>query len=253
MPIPDAPWEQMTLDLVSLPKSRAGYDTAVVFVDKFSKMTHIAPTVQECTGADMAQLYMEHVFKHHGLVESIVSDRDPRFTGAVWSSIHKLMGTTLKMSTAAHPQTDGQSERAVRTVTEMLRSYAGHDEESWDQYLPQVEFAYNSSVNPSSGFTPFYLVYGREIASPLARMSEALGQRPANMTVEHVITEWRQALKVAREKLVLAQRRQTKHANKHRKDGSFAVGDRVLSECQEPQGARAPQAEASMAGSLHGS
>ena len=116
-----------------------------------ARMTHIAPTVQECTGADVAQLYMEHVFKHHGLVESIVSDRDPRFTGAVWSSIHKLMGTTLKMSTAAHPQTDGQSERAVRTVTEMLRSYAGHDEESWDQYLPQVEFAYNSSVNPSSG------------------------------------------------------------------------------------------------------
>ena len=127
MPIPDAPWQQLTLDLVSLPKSRAGYDTAVVFVDKFSKMTHIAPTVQECTGADVAQLYMEHVFKHHGLVESIVSDRDPRFTGAVWSSIHKLMGTTLKMSTAAHPQTDGQSERAVRTVTEMLHSYAGHD------------------------------------------------------------------------------------------------------------------------------
>ena len=117
MLIPDAPWQQMTLALVSLPKSRAGYDTAVVFVDKFSKMTHIAPTVQECTGADVAQLYMEHVFKHHGLVESIVSDRDPHFTGAVWSSIHKLMGTTLKMSTAAHSQTDGQSDAQTDSLS----------------------------------------------------------------------------------------------------------------------------------------
>ena len=84
---------------------------------------------------------MEHVFKHHGLMESIVCDRNPHFTGAVWSYIHKLIGTTLKMSTAAHPQIDGQSEWAVRMMTEMLRSYTGHDEESWDQYLPQVEFA----------------------------------------------------------------------------------------------------------------
>ena len=229
MPIPEAPWQQMSLDLVSsLPTTSTGFDTAVVFVDKFSKMVHIAPTVIGCTGADVARLYLEYVFKHHGLVESIVSDRDPRFTGAVWRTLHNLLGTTLKMSTAHHPQTDGQSERAIRTLTEMLRSYVVTNEATWDQYLPLVEFAYNNSINPSTGFTPFYLVYGREVASPIARMSEALDSQPASMPVADMLTQWRGALKQARQRLLKAQARQTAATNKHRREGTFAVGDRVL-------------------------
>ena len=227
--IPRFPWEHISLDLVtSLPRTKAGYDAAVVFVDRFSKMVHVAPTTSTCTGSDVAVLYLDNVVKHHGLAQSIISDRDPRWTGSVWNSLHRLLGTSLKMSTAYHPQTDGQSERAIKTITEMLRSYVIGEESSWDKYLPMMEFAYNSSVNPSSGFTPFFLVYGREMASPMAQLSEALLQRPNNMTVEALLTQWRDALRQARENLTKAQKRQADSHDQHRRSVSFAVGDRVM-------------------------
>jgi transposase InsO family protein len=155
------------MDLVtSLPKTKTGYDSIIVFVDRLSKMIHVEPTTSTVDAPGVAKIMFKTILRHHGLPVTIVSDRDTRFTSQFWTSLHKLCGTRLAMSTAYHPQTDGQTERANRTIIEMLRGYATSRRTDWDEHLIACEFAYNDSVNPSTGYTPFYLNHGRHPHSP---------------------------------------------------------------------------------------
>ena len=128
----------------------------LVFVDRFSKMTHLVPVHATITAAETAVQFIEAVYRHHGLPENIVSDRDPRFTSAFWTSLFELLGTKLQMSTAAHPETDGQTERVNRVLEDVLRSYATSFS-SWSTFLPLAEFALNNAVHASTGLTPFFV------------------------------------------------------------------------------------------------
>jgi len=111
LPIPEGPWESVSMDfMVSLPPSR-GFDTIMVMMDRFSKMAHFIPTKDEATTQETGRLFFTHVFKHHGLLKDIVSDRDPKFTSKFWRALWKRMGSKLKMNISFHPQTDGQTER----------------------------------------------------------------------------------------------------------------------------------------------
>ena len=108
---PQRPWDVVSMDLiVSLPFSK-GYDSVLVFVDRFSKMVHLVPTVQTVTAEEVAMIYLNSVFKLHGLSSKLISDRDPRFTSKFWQTLFKELGTSLNLSTGYHPQTDGQTER----------------------------------------------------------------------------------------------------------------------------------------------
>jgi transposase InsO family protein len=110
--IPSKAWEQVSMDFIThLPKTKAGYDAIAIFVDTFSKMVHFVPTKTTATAPETAQLFFDHVFKLHGMPKSIVSDRDAKFTSRFWQTLFKTLGTKLAMSTAFHPQTDGQTER----------------------------------------------------------------------------------------------------------------------------------------------
>jgi hypothetical protein len=120
-------------------------------------MVHTAAVSKEITGAETAELFLAHVFRHHGLPVSIVSDRDPRFTSAFWKALFERLGTSLRMSTADHPQSDGQTERANRVVEDILRSHCTRHPRDWSTMLPFVDFAINNSVHASTGHTPFYL------------------------------------------------------------------------------------------------
>ncbi|KAE8875127.1 hypothetical protein PF003_g40762 [Phytophthora fragariae] len=148
----------MSLDFVlGLPKDSASNTGVVVFVDRLSKMVHLAAVPDTIDAAGTATLFIDRVFRQHGLPESIVSDRDPRFTGKFWTSVIKVLGTRLDMSTADHPQTDGQTERANRVVEDVLRSICAETPRRWSIMLPLVEFAMNNAVHASTGFTPFYV------------------------------------------------------------------------------------------------
>ena len=130
LPTPQGPWQDITLDLLTnLPRTAGKHDAILVFVDRYSKMVHLAPTTKQCTGEEAARLYIDYVYRMHGLLRSIVSDRDPRFTGKFWQQLFGLLGTKLKPSTAYHPQTDGQTERANRTIVQMLRTTLEDDTE----------------------------------------------------------------------------------------------------------------------------
>ncbi|KAG4224504.1 hypothetical protein PC116_g27040 [Phytophthora cactorum] len=128
----------------------------VVFVDRFNKMVHLAAVPAEVTAVQTARLFVDMVFNHHGMPLDIVSDRDPRFTARFWQEVFTLLGTQLSMSTADHPQTDGQTERVNRVLGDLLKSYA-HSFQQWSDCLPMAEFAINNSVHASTGHTPFYV------------------------------------------------------------------------------------------------
>src|SRR5690606_7615758 len=172
--IPSQRWDTISMDfIVRLPKTSRAYDAITVFVDKLSKQVHFCPSETTDTASDVARIFFDHVFRHRGMPRNIISDRDSRFTGNFWTALMRLMGTKLNMSTAFHPQSDGQTERTNRTLEEMLRSYVAYNQKDWDLFLPMMEFAYNNSKNPSTGFSPFFLNYGHHPLVPSSLLKPA--------------------------------------------------------------------------------
>ena len=156
------------MDLVTdLPRC-CGFDSVFVVVDRLTKFMVLAQCNKTVTAPQLAQLFVDTVFRRFGMPLSIVSDRDPRFTGNFWKSLMSLLGTDLNMSSAYHPQSDGQTERANMTFEDMLRGFVGHTYIDWCQLLSIIEFAYNNSLQASSLYTPFYLNLGRHPRTPLS-------------------------------------------------------------------------------------
>lgn len=231
LPLPSQRWSQVTMDLiVQLPKTPRGYDAVATFVDRLTKMVHFAPCHTSDDAPAIAQLFFDHVFKLHGLPESIVSDRDRRFISKFWQALFRLVGTRLAMSTAYHPQSDGQSERANRTLEDMLRAYTSSRQDDWDLVLPAAEFAYNSSKQASTGFTPFFLNYGQEPPTPasLVQRTAPPTDAPEVPATTSFLQTLQSAIATARENLLLAQQRQAQTADRHRREHPFQVGDEVL-------------------------
>jgi transposase InsO family protein len=137
-----------------------GFDYLWVIVDKLTSMVRLVPTTTRVTAKELAKLFLDQVWKFHGLPNAIISDRDSKFVSRFWREVYQLLGTKLLMSTAYHPQTDGSSERAIRTVSSILRAFVSSDQTDWSDKLPQAEFAINSTVSVTTGHTPFELNYG---------------------------------------------------------------------------------------------
>lgn len=166
--IPEWKWEHITMDfVVGLPTTRKGYNAIWVIVDRLTKSAHFLPIGIRYNLDQLAKLYVKEIISRHGVPVSIVSDRDPRFTSNFWRSLQEQMGTQLRLSTAYHPQTDGQSERTIQTLEDMLRSCVMDFKGSWDEFLPLVEFSYNNSFHASIGMPPYEALYGRKCRTPL--------------------------------------------------------------------------------------
>ena len=131
-------------------------------------MVYLAPSYDTLSAADFAELFMSEIFRRHGLPESIVSDRDTRFTSEFWSEICRHLVIKQNMSTAFHFQTDGHTERTNRTLEEMLRHYVSPSQYDWDLKLPCAEFALNNAIKAATGTTPFLLNHGRHLRAPAA-------------------------------------------------------------------------------------
>ncbi|KAG3181680.1 hypothetical protein PC128_g15006 [Phytophthora cactorum] len=157
LPTPSECWQSTSMDFVfGLPPDSKRRTGVVVFVDRFSKMVHLAAVPAEVTAVQTARLFVDMVFKHHGMPLDIVSDRDPRFTARFWQEVFTLLSTQLSMSAADHPQTDSQTELVKRALGNLLKSYA-HSFQQWSDCLPMAEFAINNSVHASTGHTPIYV------------------------------------------------------------------------------------------------
>jgi hypothetical protein len=225
LPIPEKKWSQVTMDLITqLPKSRSGYDAIYVVVDKLTKMVHFIPTHTSVSAPQLAQLFFKEVVRLHGLPNSIVSDRDARFTSKFWRALWQHFGTKLAMSTSFHPQTDGQTERANRSLEDMIRAYVNNKQDDWDCHLPALELATNNSKQASTGFSPFYLNFGYHPNLPV-NLNVHQNHNPA---AKYFIDQLASDLEAAKTNLLDAQARQAKYANQSRREVIFELGDEVL-------------------------
>ncbi|KAM6551282.1 hypothetical protein CsatB_001090 [Cannabis sativa] len=166
--LPEWKWEDITMDfVVGLPRTTGLVDSIWVVVDRFTKAAHFLPVRTTFSVDQLAEVYVKEIVRLHGVPKSIVSDRDLKFTSKFWQSLQRAMGTKLKFSTAFHPQTDGQSERTIQILEDMLRACVMDFEGSWNKYLPLIEFSYNNSYQSTIGIAPYELLYGRKCRSPI--------------------------------------------------------------------------------------
>ncbi|GJT20970.1 putative nucleotidyltransferase, ribonuclease H [Tanacetum coccineum] len=223
--IPMWKWDEISMDFVTgLPTTQKRHDAIWVVVDRLTKSAHFLPIRKNYGISKLAEIFRQEIVRLHGTPTSIVSDRDPKFTSHFWKGLQKAWGTRLKFSTAFHPQTDGQSERTIQTLEDMLRACALEWTGSWDEYLCLVEFAYNNSWHASIKAAPFELLYGRKCRAPICwdEVGERLIEGPELIEITN------EKVAVAKEKLKEARSRQKSYADKHRRDLEFQVGDRVF-------------------------
>ncbi|KAD4180246.1 hypothetical protein E3N88_28837 [Mikania micrantha] len=217
--------EQISMDFITkLPRTPSGCDTIWVIVDRLTKSAHFLAIKENDKMEKLARIYVKEVVSRHGVPISIISDRDARFTSNFWKSLQKSLGTRLDMSTAYHPQTDGQSERTIQTLEDMLRECVVDFGNSWETHLPLVEFSYNNSYHTSIKAAPFEALYGRKCRSPICWAEVGDSQ----LTGPELVHETTEKIVQIRNRMAAARDRQKSYADKRRKPLEFQVGDKVL-------------------------
>ncbi|GJR44905.1 putative reverse transcriptase domain-containing protein [Tanacetum coccineum] len=223
--IPQWKWDNITMDFVTkLPKSSQGYDTIWVIVDRLTKSAIFMPMRETDPMDKLARMYLKEVVTKHGIPVSIICDRDPRFASNFWKSLQKALGTSLDMSTAYHPQTDGQSERTIQTLEDMLRACVIDFGNGWVKHLPLVEFSYNNSYHASIKAAPFEALYGRKCRSPVCWAE--VGQ--VQLTGPELVQETTERIIQIKQRIQTARDRQKSYADLKRKPMEFQVGDKVM-------------------------
>lgn len=234
LPIPGHQWHTITLDFITdLPLSSNGRDAVCVWVDKLTKMVHVSPITGECTAEQLADVFLQDIFKLHGLPKEFVHDRGAVFMSKFFTKVCEALGIKQLPSSAYHPQTDGQTERVNRVLEDTLRHYINAEHTNWEALLPMVEFAINNSKHASSQCTPFYLNYGRHPLTPLSAMvpqkREAILDGLGAPAVTRFVRKMQDALQEAQKCLKAAQDRMKQVADRKRgADPGFTEGSEVL-------------------------
>ncbi|MCO5577338.1 hypothetical protein L7F22_031167 [Adiantum nelumboides] len=189
---------------------------------RFSKQAHFIPVRKKIKPEHMVKIFMQNIFKYHGMPQSIVSDRDPRMISLFWKALFENMDTTLKFSSSFHPQTDGQSEEANSTVLDLLKCYVSEHKAAWEQYLPLVEYAYNNTVHSSTGKAPFEIVEGGK------KVPSILHTKDKIFEADRYVEGWQEAYKKVKYALEKTQAKQKRAADSHRRELLFKENDWVL-------------------------
>jgi len=223
--LPYAPWQSIAMDFITDLPTSEGCDQLWVIIDRFTKMAHFLP-LKEKTAADLARIFAKEIWRFHGLPTDIVSDRDSRFTSETWKDLLRLLEIRPRMSTAFHPQTDGQTEQLNETIEAYLRAFVGHEQDDWVRLLPMAEFAYNNSVTTGNGISPFYANYGFH---PRTLDPPNPDEEPIN-SASTVYAHWMKAVQDgARRGLEASQERMRRYEDPNRKPPpAYQVGDLVM-------------------------
>jgi hypothetical protein len=230
-PIPLRPYQSISMDfIVNLPWSDH-FNAIFVVVDRLTKHASFIPTTTGLTAEEFGELYVKHIGCRFGLPESIITDRDPRWTSDFWKGVAKCLKTKMSLSSSHHPQHDGQTEIVNKQLATMLRSYVDDDLSDWSAWLHILEFAYNSAVHSSTGTTPFFLLYGFHPRTPLDFLK--LTKADANYSLSPEAVTFLETLAMhrdsARRAIVVAQDKQAVQYNKSRRPvPELKKGSRVL-------------------------
>ncbi|KAH0711565.1 hypothetical protein KY289_007524 [Solanum tuberosum] len=222
--LPEWKWEMINMDFITgLPRSRRQHDSIWVIVDRMTKSAHFLPVKTTNTAEDYAKLYVQEIVRLHGVPISIISDRGAQFTAQFWKSFQKGLGSKVNLSTAFHPQTDGQAERTIQTLEDMLRACVIDFKGNWDDHLPLIEFAYNNSYHSSIQMAPYEALYGRRCRSPIGWFE--VGE--AQLLGPDLVHQAMEKVKVIQERLKTAQSRQKSYTDVRRRALEFEVNDWV--------------------------
>ena len=213
------------MDFVSsFPLTQRKHDAVWVIVDRLTKSAHFLPVRLDYSMDCLTKLYVSEISRLHGIPLSIASDRDPRFMSGFWKELQSAFGMRLNFSTAFHPQTDGQSERVIKVLEDMLRGCLLDFSGSWDRYIPLMEFSYNNSYQSSIGMAPYEALYGRRCRTPTCwtELDEYKIIGP------DLVKDMKEKVQIIQQRLKVASVRQRSYANLKRKDIEFEVGDKVF-------------------------
>ena len=224
LPIPDQPWDSISLDFIEQLPGSDGFTAILVIIDQSSKQGIFIPTYDTITSEQLAQLFILHVFSKHGIPNHVTSDRGSEFVSKFMRALGQALNMEFHYTSSYHPEADGQTEQANQTLEQYLRIYCLYQQDNWLQLLPLAEFAYNNAPNASTGITPFFAIKGyhpnmsiypnRDIASIKAR------ELAVNLAELHT------ALK---EEIAIAQKHYKESADRHRIPSlTWKIGDRVL-------------------------
>jgi len=234
LPIPGTPWASVSVDfIVQLPKTNEGHDAICVFVDRLTKMVHLVPCTSNIDAEGTARLFIDHVWKLHGIPSTFVSDRGSVCTSKFFACLCQELNINQLLSTAYHPQTDGQTERVNRVLEDTLRHFVSPLQDDWHRLLSAVEFAINNAKHESHRMTPFFMNYGYHPATPLSLLAPRRAQQRAGLVSQNpaalrVRERLQEALNAAKLALQAARQRQKAYADLHRSPVQIAVGDMVL-------------------------
>jgi hypothetical protein len=228
LPIPEKPWQVISIDFVGpLPRTPDHFDMILVVVDKFSKMAHFIATTSHATAKHTAKLLLEHVIRLHGVPEAIISDRGTQFTAKLFRKVWEQLGTDLRLSTAYHPQSDGQTERVNRELEQQLRWHADKTGTNWKEWLSVVEMQYNSTQHSSTNKTPFEM-NGTNWKDPFALALQKPRAETKGDGAEEILRELRITWEDARQVMLRQREQQKKYADQRRRDEQYQVGDLVM-------------------------
>lgn len=227
LPIPAYPCAEWTEDAVTgLPRTKRGHDAIQVYVERLCKVKHFAVGRSTDGAKELAASFAQNVVRLHGVPESVVSDRDPRFTAHFYAELSRLLGIQLRMSTARHPQSDGQSEKEIQTLTTALRAFCNEHQDDWDEYVDMLELGFNCAKQASTARSPYELLYGTQPRLPIdVAVAPFLPKNPA--AIDRA-SRMKNAIAFARDRLLSAQQRQAQNADRHRRAMVLKVDDEVL-------------------------
>jgi transposase InsO family protein len=223
--ISDGPWTSISMDFVEELPASNGYNSILVVVDRLTKYATFIPTTTKLSTAGLVDLIVDNVVSRHGLPTSIISDRGSKFTSKLWAAMCKVLGIKVSLSTAFHPQTDGQTERVNQVMEQYLRQFTNYKQDNWSSLLQRAAFTYNNSLHSAINMTPFFANYGYH---PRPMDGLDLGEEDTPAIVEK-IKSIEEVHELCKRNINLANEDYAKYYNaKHREQDDFHVGDKVL-------------------------
>ena len=224
LPIPEQPWNSISMDFIEHLPTSDGFTAILVVVDRLTKQAIFIPTHDTVTSADLAMLFVLHVFSKHGVPSHVTSDRGSEFVSHFFRSLGEALDMKLHFTSGYHPEGDGQTERTNQTLEQYLRIYCNYQQDNWSQLLPLAEFAFNNAPNATTGISPFFANKGYHPNITVHPERDLTSARARDFTVD--LDELHQAL---RTEIAAAQKRYQSSADARRSPApDFKVGDEVM-------------------------
>jgi hypothetical protein len=233
LPIPDRPWQHISVDFKEFPPDKSGQDMLIVFICRLSKRSISIPCYKNTDAKETTRIYLDRVWRYYGPAETIVSDRGPQFISEFWKEFNRILGTKIKLSTAAHAQTDGQTENMNQWIDQRLRPFVNYYQDNWSELMPIMDYAQATLPQDSTTLPPIQIELGyvprtsfdwsRPVTDEPVSIRKQLSRDEAVNYAKRMHSAW----ETAREGIQHAQEVQRTQANKHRRPVDFQVGDKV--------------------------